>query len=52
MIISQIEQWSILSNLVNYVQYDRSPTNFYDLDIKAIDQKSQRKMYDILKDEE
>ena len=25
MILSQIEQWSILSNIVNYVQYDRHP---------------------------
>ena len=43
-LISQMEQWSILSNVVNYVQYDRHPKNFYDLDIKAVDQKSYRKM--------
>ena len=24
----QIEQWSILSNVVNYVQYDSNPKNF------------------------
>ena len=24
-VISQMEQWSILSNIVNYVQYDRQP---------------------------
>ena len=35
-----MEQWSILSKVVNYVQYDRNPENFYDLGIKAIDQKS------------
>ena len=29
-IISQMEQRSILSNVVNYVQYDRNPKNFYD----------------------
>ena len=40
----------ILSNVINYAQYDRNPKNFYDLDIKAIDQKSHRKMYDRLKD--
>ena len=50
-ITSQIEQWSILSNAVNYVQYDRNPKNFYDLDIKAIDQKTHRKIYDRLKEE-
>ena len=27
-IISQMEQWPILSNIVNYVQYDRNPKNF------------------------
>ena len=39
-ITSQIEQWSILSNVVNYVQYDRNQRDFYNLDIKAIDQKN------------
>ena len=43
-ITSQVEQWLILSNIVNYVQYDRWPRNFYDLDIKTIDQKSHRKI--------
>ena len=47
-----MEQWSILSNVVNYVQYDRNPKNFYDLDIKDIDEKSHRKMYDRFKDED
>ena len=27
-ITSQMEQWSILGNVVNYVQYDRSPRDF------------------------
>ena len=44
-IISQLEQWLILSNIVNYVQYDRHPKNFYDLDIKAVDLKSHKKIY-------
>ena len=46
-----MEKWSILSNIVNYVQYDRDPKDFYDLDIKAIDKKNQRKIYDRLKEE-
>ena len=33
-ILSQMEQWSILSNVVNYIQYHRHPKNFYNLDIK------------------
>ena len=35
-ILSQMEQWSILSNVVNYIQYDRFPENFYNLNIKAV----------------
>ena len=30
-----MEQWLILSNVVNYVQYDRNPKSFYDLNVKA-----------------
>ena len=38
-----MEQWSILNNVVNYVQYDRHPRNFYDLDVKTTDQNAIRK---------
>ena len=44
MIISQMGQQLIPSNIVNYVQYDRHPKHFYDLDIKAVDQKSHNKI--------
>ena len=46
-----MEEWLILSHVVKYVQYDINAKNFYNLDVKAIDQKSCRKMYDRLKDE-
>ena len=46
-----MEQWSILSNIVNYVQYDRNPRDFYNLDVKALDQKNHRKIYDRLKED-
>ena len=49
-ITSQMEQWSILGNIINYVQYDRHPKNFYDLDIKTIDQKSHKNIYDKFKE--
>ena len=45
MVILQMEQWSILSNVVNYIQYDRHLRNYFDLDIKDIDQKSHKKIY-------
>ena len=51
-ITSQMEQWSILSNIVNYVPYDRNPRDFYNLDIKVIDWKYHRKIYDRIKEED
>ena len=44
-ILVQMEQWSILSYMVNYIQYDRHPKSFYNLDMKAIDQKSHKKIH-------
>ena len=46
-----MEQWSIFSNVVNYVQYERNPRDFCKLDVKALDQKSHRKIYDRLKED-
>ena len=48
-IISQMEQWSILSNVINYVQYNRYPKDFYDLDIRAVDHKRHKKIYIVKK---
>ena len=28
--LSQMEQWSILSNVINYVQYNKYPKNLFD----------------------
>ena len=39
-ILSQMEQWSILSKVVNFVQYDRYPKNFYNLNIRAINKEN------------
>ena len=44
-ITSEMELWSILSNIINYVQYDRYPKIFSDLDVKTINQKSHHKIY-------
>ena len=32
----QMEQWSILSNTLNYTQYDKYPTNYHSLGISAV----------------
>ena len=44
-IISQMEQWLILGNIVNYVQYHKHLKKFYYLVIKAVDLKSYKKIY-------
>ena len=31
-----MEQWSILSNIINYVQYSKNPKNFHAMSIKPI----------------
>ena len=33
---SQMEQWSILRNMINYVQYNKNPKNFHSMAIKPI----------------
>ena len=34
--LSQMEQWSILSNVINYVQYDKNPKNFHAMSVRLI----------------
>ena len=34
--LSQMEQWSILSNVINYVQYSKTPKNFHNVIIKPV----------------
>ena len=47
-----MEQWSIVSNIDNYVQYNRYSKNFYDFDFKTVDQKNHKNIYGRLKEEE
>ena len=35
-LLTQIEQWSILNNTLNYIQYDRHPKNYHSLGINAV----------------
>ena len=35
-LLAQMEQWSILSNMLNYIEYDRHPKNFHNLDTSAV----------------
>ena len=38
-----MEQWSILSNVVNYIQYNRHPKNFYSLNIRAVNKEKHKR---------
>ena len=35
-LLAQKEQWSILSNTLNYIQYDKHPKSFHNLGIRAV----------------
>ena len=35
-LLAQMEQWSILSNMFNYIQYDRHSKNYHSLGIGAV----------------
>ena len=35
-LMTQMEQWSILSNVLNYIQYDKCPKNYHNLNISAV----------------
>ena len=35
-LLEQMEQWSILSNTLNYIQYGKHPKNFHNLGISAV----------------
>ena len=35
-VLTQMEQWSILSNILNYIQYDKHPENYHSLSVSAI----------------
>ena len=37
--LPQMEQWSILSNVINYVQYSKNPKDFYAMTIKPVNNK-------------
>ena len=36
LLLTQMEQWSILSNMLNYIQYDKHPKNFNNLGISRV----------------
>ena len=45
---AQMELWSILSDVVKYV-HDKHSNTFQDLNVKALDYRNHKKLYDRLK---
>ena len=41
---SQLEPWSILSNDIHYVEYNRNLIYYYELDVKALGPKSHKRI--------
>ena len=41
--LTQMEQWSIPSNILNYIQYDKHPKNYHSLNISAVNKKKCRR---------
>ena len=35
-VLPQMEQWSILRNIINYVQYNKNPRNFHSITIRPV----------------
>ena len=49
--LSQMEQWSILSNVIYYVQYDKHPKNFHTMSVRCVN-KTKNKTETKQKEEE
>ena len=43
--LPQMEQWSILSNIINYIQYSKNPQKFHSMTIRPV--KSNRAVKDM-----
>ena len=51
MLIGKSHKWNI-SNVINYIQYNRNPRDYFKLDIKTLDEKFHRKIYKKLKEKD
>ena len=40
---SQMEQWSILRTVINYIQYDKYPKNYHSLNISVVNKENHRR---------
>ena len=47
-----MEQWSISNNVVNYIQYDKHPKNFHNLNIRASKKERYKRKSNMEEEEE
>ena len=47
-----MERWSILNDIIKYVEYNQHPIGHYGLDVKVLDERYGSKMYKQLQDGE
>ena len=50
-VLPQMEQWSILSNMVNNMQYDKHPKSFHNSNIRAVNKEKYKSKTNIEKEE-
>ena len=46
-----MEQWSVLSNTVNYIQYDNHPQNFHNPNIRAVNKEKYKRKSNVENEE-
>ena len=46
-----MEQWSVLSNVVNYIQQDRQPKNFLNLNVNTVNKEKYKRNSNIEEEE-
>ena len=42
-VLTQMEQWSIPSNVLNYIEYDKHPKNYHSWNISAVNKEKYRR---------
>ena len=50
-VLSQMEQWSILSKILHYLQYDKHPRIFHNLNISSVNKEKYKRNSNIEEEE-
>ena len=46
-----MEKWSLISTFINYIQYKRYHVDYFKLDVKALEAKNYKRIYDGLEED-